>query len=122
MMGADVKALARVGLFELAFALSVVGALTLILIALLQLFGVADVIIPFYWLIPYRYIFPLAMGLSGDLLISVFCGIVALVSSRRIHIFKWAVLILISGIVAGGVGGTLIIVGGLIAITASLLD
>ncbi|MGQ9544099.1 MAG: hypothetical protein ACUVTM_08530 [Candidatus Bathyarchaeia archaeon] len=105
----------RAGLFEFAFALSVVGALTLLIIALLQLFGVADVIIPFYWLIPYRYIFPLSMGLSGDLLIIVLCGVVTLLSARRIHKFKWTLILIASGVIAGGVGGTLILVGGVMA-------
>jgi hypothetical protein len=108
--------MARVGLFEFAFALSVVGALTLIIINLLLLLGISDFIIPFYLLIPSRYIFPLIAGISGDIAINIICGLVALFSSQRIHTPAWAVVLIIAGVVAGGIGGTLILLGGVLAL------
>lgn len=106
----------RVGLFEFAFALSVVGALTLIIINLLLLLGIADFIIPFYLLIPSRYLFPLIAGMSGDIAINIICGLVALFGSRRINTPAWAVVLIAVGIVAGGIGGTLILLGGVLAL------
>jgi hypothetical protein len=108
--------MARVGLFEFAFALSVVGALTLIIINLLLLLGISDFIIPFYLLIPSRYLFPLIAGMSGDIAINIVCGLVALFSSRRIHAPAWAVVLIIVGVVAGGIGGTLILLGGILTL------
>jgi hypothetical protein len=108
--------MARVSLFEFAFALSVVGALTLIIINLLLLLGIADFIIPFYLLIPSRYLFPLIAGMSGDIVINIICGLVALFGSRRISTPIWATILMIVGVVAGGIGGTLILLGGVLAL------
>ncbi|MEM3018534.1 MAG: hypothetical protein QXO25_06615, partial [Candidatus Bathyarchaeia archaeon] len=59
--------MARTSIFEFAFALSVVGALVLIIINMLLLLGISDFVIPFYMLVPSRYLFPLVAGMSGDL-------------------------------------------------------
>ena len=110
----------RSHIFESAFALGVVGALTLIIVNLLLLVGIADVIIPFYSLIPSRYIFPLVIGLSGDYVINIACGLIALVSSRRIHSPAWAIVLIVVSIVAGGVGGALVLIGGILALIGKL--
>ncbi len=112
--------MARVGVFALAFALSVVGALTLIIINLLRLLGIADVIIPFYWLVPSRYIFPLIAGMSGDSIINIICGIIALISLRKIRTFTWIIILVAVGVVAGGIGGILILIGGVLALIDNL--
>jgi len=112
--------MARVGLFEFAFALSVVGALTLIIINLLLLLGIADVIIPFYSLVPSRYIFPLIIGISGDFIINIICGAIALTGSQRIHNPAWSIVLVVASIVAGGIGGALVLIGGVLALIGYL--
>jgi len=119
--------MARIGLFEFAFALSVVGALTLIIFSLFQLFGIADVIIPYYWLIPSKYVFPLVGGLTGDIIINIVCGLIALVSSRRsarasrrIYSLARIVVLIVVGVIAGGVGGTLVLLGGILGLIGKL--
>ena len=113
-------------MFDFAFALGIVGALTLIIINLLRLLGLADVIIPFYWLIPSIQIFPLIGGMSGDSIVSIVCGMAVLISSRilissrRIHGFAWSIILMIAGVVAGGIGGALIIIGGILALISNL--
>ena len=107
-------------MFEFAFALGIVGALTLIIVNLLRLLGLADVIIPFYWLIPSIQIFPLIGGMSGDSIVSIICGMIVLISSRRIHGLAWSIILIIAGVVAGGIGGALIIIGGILALISKL--
>jgi hypothetical protein len=112
--------MARIGLFEFAFALSVVGALTLIIFSLFRLFGIADVIIPYYWLIPSRYLFPVVGGLTGDIIINTVCGVIALISSRKIHSLARTVVLIVVGVIAGGVGGTLVLLGGILGLIGKL--
>jgi hypothetical protein len=112
--------MARIGLFEFAFALSVVGALTLIIFSLFRLFGIADVIIPYYWLIPSRYLFSVVGGLSGDIIINTICGVVAFISSRKIQSLARTVVLIVVGVIAGGVGGTLVLLGGILGLIGKL--
>jgi hypothetical protein len=112
--------MARIDLFEFAFGLSVVGALTLIIFSLFRLFGIADVIIPYYWLIPSRYLFPVVGGLTGDIIINTVCGVIALISSRKIHSLAWIVVLIVVGVIAGGVGGTLVLLGGILGLIGKL--
>ena len=100
------------GRFEFSFALIVAGALTLIIVNLIKGLGIADFVIPFYWLMPSRYIFPLIMGVRA--------GLIALISSRRIHSTMWTFVPIFAGFVAGGIGGILIIIGGLLALISTL--
>ncbi len=108
--------MSRVSLFEFALALSIVGALTLIIINLLRLLGVSDVIIPYYWLIPSRYILPMIGGMGGDLIINMICGVIALIGSQRIRSPAWAIVLIAVGIIAGAVEGTLVLLGGILAL------
>lgn len=108
--------MARVGLLEFAFALSIVGALTLIIVNSLLLLGIADVIIPFYSLLPSRYIFPLIIGISGDFIINIICGAIALTGSQRIQSPAWSIVLIVTSIVAGGIGGALVLLGGILAL------
>ncbi|MBS7622114.1 hypothetical protein KEJ39_00345 [Candidatus Bathyarchaeota archaeon] len=108
--------MARVSIFEFAFALSVVGALVLIIINILLLLEISDFVVPFYMLVPSRYLFPLVAGMSGDMAINIVCGFIALLASRRIDMTAWAVVLIALGVVAGGIGGTLVLLGGILAL------
>ena len=112
--------MAVLGRFEFAFALIVAGALTLIIVNIIKGLGIADFVIPFYWLMPSRYIFPLIMGVSSDIIVNIIAGVIALISSRRIHSTVWTFVPILAGFVAGGIGGILIIIGGLLALISTL--
>ncbi|MEM4250540.1 MAG: hypothetical protein QW828_01700 [Candidatus Bathyarchaeia archaeon] len=112
--------MARTSIFEFAFALSVVGALVLIIINMLLLLGISDFVIPFYMLVPSRYLFPLVAGMSGDLVINIVCGFVGILASRRIDTSAWSVVLIVAGVVAGGIGGTLLLLGGILALVGRL--
>jgi len=110
----------RIGLFEFALALSVVGALNLVIFNLFRLLGMADVNIPYYWLIPSTYFFPAVVGLTGDIIMSILCGVIALISSQKIHSLAGAIVLVVVGILAGGVGGTLVLLGGILGVIGKL--
>lgn len=112
--------MAILGRLEFAFALIVAGALTLIIVNLIKGLSIADFVIPFYWLMPSRYIFPLIMGASSDIIVNIIAGLIALISSRRIHSTVWTFVPIFAGFVAGGIGGILIIIGGLLALISTL--
>jgi len=112
--------MARIVLSEFAFALSIVGALTLILFSLFRLFGIADVIVPYYWLIPSTYLFPVVVGLTGDMIITTVCGVIAVICSRKIHSLAGTVVLIVVGVIAGGVGGTLVLLGGILGLIGKL--
>ncbi|WP_455278602.1 hypothetical protein [[Eubacterium] cellulosolvens] len=108
------------GRFEVAFALIVTGAITLIIVNIIKGLGIADFVIPFYWLMPSRYIFPFVMGVSSHIIVNIIAGLVALISSGRIHSTVWTFVPIFAGFVAGGIGGILIIIGGLLALISTL--
>jgi hypothetical protein len=112
--------MAVLGRFEFAFALIVAGAITLIIVNIIKGLGIADFVIPFYWLMPSRYIFPLVMGVSSDIIVNIIAGLIALISSRRIHSTLWTLVPIFAGIIAGGIGGILIIIGGLLALISTI--
>ncbi len=88
----------------------------MIIINMLLLLGISDFVIPFYMLVPSRYLFPLVAGMSGDILINIVCGFVALLASRRIDTTVWSAVLIAAGVVAGGIGGTLVLLGGILAL------
>jgi hypothetical protein len=55
-------------------------------------------------------------GMGGDLIISMICGVIALIGSQRIRRPAWAIVLIAVGIIAGAVGGTLVLLGGILAL------
>ena len=79
------------------------------MIIVLSLASIAN--FPLY--LPIRV--PLA-GYFGIGIISLILGVVAVFGSKRVNELLWGIVLMIVGFLAGGVGGLLALVGGLIGI------
>lgn len=55
-------------------------------------------------------------GYFGEGIITLIFGIVAVVGSRRVTDFIWAIILLVIGFLAGGIGGLLVLIGGLLGL------
>ena len=50
------------------------------------------------------------------LIIGLICGLIAIFGSKRAGDLVWSIILIIVGIVAGGIGGILVVIGAIIAL------
>jgi hypothetical protein len=93
------------------YILVLIGGVLLVIFGLLGLLG--TVLIPFS---PLYYI-----GVAAHGLITLIIGIIAIIGSRYVGTLLWAIILLFLGIVATGIGGTLIFVGALLGLVSTLI-
>ena len=96
------------------YILALAGGIIIILFGLFDLFGVVVRI--------FRDI-PLLSFLSGTVraLIQIIIGIVCIIGSRFISNLVWAIILLVLGIVAGTLGGSLVVIGAIIGLVSTFL-
>jgi hypothetical protein len=98
----------------LAFAgyiLALVGGILLIIFGLLGLLNI--VLVPFS---PLYY-----LGVAAHGLLTLIMGIIGAIGSRYVSRLEWGIILLILGVIAGGVGGTLILLGALLGLLSILI-
>jgi hypothetical protein len=102
--------LANVMLQKIAYYLTLIGGILLIVIGLVSLLGFA--LIPFGFVAGMMGIF---MGLGG--ILSIILGIIAVVLAKRSTELVWAIVLIVIGLIAGWTGvGILVLIGGLLGI------
>ncbi len=62
-----------------------------------------------------------SLGSLFDLLIAIVAGILALVGIGQVSNPVWSIILIIVGYLAGGLGGILVILGGIIALVANFV-
>jgi len=98
-------------LLKAARVLVVIGAVLMILLAMLSFLGRA-LSLPFY---P-----PATMLAMAYLLLSLLAGFVALALSPKTGKFHWTLLLAAIGIVGGGLGGFLVLIGAVTALVTRI--
>lgn len=93
------------------YILALIGGVLLIIFGLL---GLVDIV-----LVPFSPLFYLGVAAHG--LITLIIGIIGVVGSRHVARIEWAIILLILGIVAAGIGGTLLILGALLGLLSTLI-
>ncbi len=93
------------------YILVLIGGILLIIFGLLGMLG--TVLIPFS---PLYFI-----GIAAHGVLTLIIGVICAIGARRAGTLLWAIILLILGIVAGGIGGTLVIVGALLGLISSLM-
>lgn len=93
------------------YILVLLGGILLVLFGLLGLLG--TVLIPFS---PLYYI-----GVSAHGLVTLIIGVICIIGSRYVGTLVWAIVLLVLGIVATGIGGTLVILGTLLGLVSILI-
>ncbi len=99
--------MAKYGIHQLAYYLVLIGGILLIVFSLLGLVGVA-ISIPFHSSLG---------GMNfGFALLPLILGIIAVVGAKHASELLWAIVLIIVGYIAGGIGGLLVLIGGIIGL------
>lgn len=100
---------------EISRVLSIIGGILLAIFGALELIGGA------IWYFGHpMWTAPLLMSIqvSHRAIIALICGVVALIGAKRLPDPAWGIVLIIIGAIAGGIGGLLALLGGVIGIAA----
>ncbi len=99
-------------LSKTGYILALIGGIIIVLSGVLNLLGVA--------VESFRVmeILPLFSG-TIRALVHIIIGIVCIVGSRYVSTLTWAIILLILGIIAGNLGGTLVLVGAILGLIST---
>lgn len=92
------------------YVVALIGAIIIIVVSILGIFGSS-----FYLFSPIAAIGTLAIGVAG-LIIGIICAI----GSKYVGNLGWAIVLLILGIIASGIGGLLVIIGAILGLISKL--
>ncbi len=93
------------------YVLALIGGILLVLFGLVSLIGSAFLIFS-----------PIAfLSKSVYSLVQIVLGIICIIGSKMVKNTTWAIILLILGIVAGGIGGTLVVLGASIGLLTKLI-
>jgi hypothetical protein len=98
-------------MWELGYALALLGGIIIIVLSVASIF---------HYPISVPFQVPLA-GYFGIGLISLILGVVAVFGSKRVNEIIWGVVLMAVGFLAGGIGGLLAIIGGLVGLLSRYL-
>jgi len=101
-------------LSHVGYILALLGGIIIILFGVFDLFGVALRI--------FRYASVLSF-LSGTVsaIVQIVIGVVWIIGSRYSSGLVWAIILLILGIIAGTLGGSLVVIGAILGLASILL-
>lgn len=95
-------------MWKLGYVLALVGGLIIIVLSLASLAH-------------YPLYLPIQVPLSSYVglgVISLILGVVAVFGSKRVNELVWGIVLMVVGFLAGGVGGLLALIGGLVGLLA----
>ena len=66
---------------------------------------------------------PAGYYISGALysIVTIIIGVICVIGSRSVGVLVWAIVLLVLGIIAGGLGGALVIIGALLGILSTFI-
>ncbi len=85
-----------------------------ILLAIFGLLGLAGTV-----LIPFSPLYFMGVAVHG--LITLIIGIICVIGSKYVARLEWAIILLILGIIATGIGGALVFLGALLGLISRLV-
>ena len=95
-------------LSKLAYVLALIGGIILLIQGILSFLGMA---------VSFPVIYASPLGQFGYFaIITIILGIIAIYGSKRLKDLMWAVVLLIVGFIAGGLGGLLVLLGAICAL------
>ncbi len=88
---------------RIAYILVLIGGIVMVIFGLLSLIGSSfENYGPFlHW------------GYAYGSVVTIICGVIAIIGSKSASTLVWAIVLIIVGIVGGGLGGLLVVLGGL---------
>jgi len=97
---------------RIAYILALIGGILLVIFGLLDLIGFSGLAIFHFSFYAFAY--------AG--IVSLICGIIAIIGARSAGTLVWAIVLIIVGIIGGGLGGLLVVLGGLLGIIAAITN
>ncbi len=94
---------------RIAYILSVLGGVLLIVLGLLSFIG--------YSTENFRSILHWGFFAYSDI-IAIICGVIAVIGAKSAATLVWAIVLIVVGIVGSGLGGLLVVLGGLLGLIA----
>ena len=103
--------LSEMSVSRIAYILALIGGI------LLVIFGLISLIVSSFGPSFLYWGWGLASFAFGGI-ISIICGVIALIGAKSAGTLVWAIVLIIVGIVGGGLGGLLVVLGGLLGLIA----
>ena len=93
------------------YILALVGGIIIVIFALLSIIGS-----------PFLAAFSVTSGLGAlaSGLVGLILGIICIIGSKFVGSLVWAIILLVLGIIAGGIGGVLVVIGALLGLISAL--
>jgi hypothetical protein len=105
--------MAKASLGKLAYYLALIGGVILVILGLLSFLGMAFTMVTFS-------VFG-SFGGSFWGIIQIVLGIVAIYGAKRATDLVWAIVLIVVGLIAGGLGGILVLLGGIVGLLSKYL-
>jgi hypothetical protein len=98
--------MSEISLPRIAYILALVGGILMVILGLLSFIGSSfENFGPFlHW------------GFVYGSIVTIICGVIAVVGSKSATTLVWAIVLIIVGIIGGGLGGLLVVLGGLLGL------
>jgi hypothetical protein len=95
---------------RIAYLLALIGGILMVVFGLLSLIGSSfDPVGPF-----------LRFGFAYYSIVTIICGVIAIIGAKSATTLVWAIVIIIVGIIGGGIGGLIAVIGGIIGLIVVL--
>jgi len=93
------------------YILALIGGILIVVFALLGLLGSAFLIFS-----PIAFLGGVIYSLAG-----IVIGIICIIGARYVSTLVWGIILLVLGLIAGGLGGTLVVLGALLGLISTLI-
>ena len=105
--------MANSSLVKLAYVLALLGGIIMIIVGILSFLGFALPGPGFGW----GYY---AFAYGG--LVTLICGIIAVIGAKYATTIAWAIILIIVGIIGGTFGGILVVIAGIVGLLVAILN
>jgi hypothetical protein len=102
--------MSEISVSRIAYILALIGGILMIILGLLSL--IASSLENFGPVLHW--------GFAYGSIVTIICGVIAIVGSKSATTLVWAIVLIIVGIVGGGLGGLLVVIGGLLGLVVVL--
>lgn len=96
--------MSKTSVSQLAYYLALIGGILMVVLGLLGLLQSSFGRFYFYW------------GFAYGGIVTLICGIIAIVGAKSANTIVWAIVLIIIGAVGGGLGGLLVVLGGILGL------
>jgi hypothetical protein len=93
------------------YILALIGGILIVVFGLLGFFGSAFLVFS-----PLRFLSDVVYSAAG-----IVIGIICIIGARYVSTLVWGIILLVLGIIAGNIGGTLVVLGALLGIVSALI-